>query len=238
MRLRMKERSWNHFLSQDLKFLNERSFPSRDGPLRRRVLILLTPRVFPGMAIFAISSHNKEKTISWLTTKGLLMDLSQIEQSLLLTISLDAPDWTHQIIDFSLEKTIKRESKQRALRFLAEEKILPDRRRFSRRFLNSFQPSIDFFKCWTEITKMPPEKYIGVGYKDHGSLGSGLSWKDQMLADEEKSDVNDCVHNLLSFSTQQPPRFPSSRTFQTGETTRSEETLMVETGFKEERKKQ
>ena len=45
---------------------------------------------------------------------------------------------------------------------------------------------------------------MGVGYKDHGSLSSAPSWKDQILFTEEEPEVEDDVifelWTLLSFS--------------------------------------
>jgi hypothetical protein len=47
--------------------------------------------------------------------------------------------------------------------------------------LDSFTPQLEIFKIWTDRVKIPPKRYIGVGYKDHGNLSSALSWREQQI---------------------------------------------------------
>lgn len=51
------------------------------------------------------------------------------------------------------------------------------------RILNGSRPSVIYSKDWMPF-RLPPKKVIGLGYTDHGTLGSGPSWKDQILPDE------------------------------------------------------
>jgi hypothetical protein len=60
----------------------------------------------------------------------------------------------------------------------------------------SFVPKLLIEKVWTAEVQIPPTRYIGVGYKDKGTLSSGLSWKDQISDDEEVS-TKDMLDVLL-----------------------------------------
>lgn len=52
------------------------------------------------------------------------------------------------------------------------------------RIVSSYHPRFFAYRHWSP-QKLPPVRYIGVGYKDHGSISTAPSWKDQMLTDEE-----------------------------------------------------
>ena len=73
----------------------------------------------------------------------------------------------------------------------------------ARRIRNGSPCSFDAFKVWSPVV-LSEERRMGVGYKDHGSLSSAPSWKDQILFTEEEPEVEDDVifelWTLLSFS--------------------------------------
>lgn len=215
MRLKVKRRDWDSFLRQEVKSLSERSLPSRDY-LRNRLLILVTTPENQGWNQFLISSHTRRKTKSWLLTKALLMDLGEPEDFLLKYITAGDPEWVQLLVDISLDISISRAPKTRFLQYLYLQQDLPDHRSFSTRFLNSFQPSLEIFRVWMEKKRIPAKAFIGVGYKDHGSLGSGLSWKDQMLGEGECSDIIGRIHSLLRLSVSGSLEDPVTGAFPSG----------------------
>jgi hypothetical protein len=72
----------------------------------------------------------------------------------------------------------------------------------ARRIRNGTPCTFNAFKEWRPIV-IAEERRIGVGYKDHGSLASAPSWKDQIIFTEEDTEVEDDVifelWTLLSF---------------------------------------
>jgi hypothetical protein len=71
----------------------------------------------------------------------------------------------------------------------------------------SFEPKMEIQKVWTDIQKIPPKRFIGVGYNDHGTLSTAPSWKDQLSDDGEVSHPA----NLLKFHLEYLLRSPLSR---------------------------
>lgn len=53
---------------------------------------------------------------------------------------------------------------------------------------NKKGPRIDLSVEIEKKTILPPLRYIGIGYKDKGTLGSGLSWREQILSDESQEE--------------------------------------------------
>jgi len=188
------KKNWNNFLRIDQKSLSERPSLSREGS--QTVLIRITPRRVPGWTLVCRSSHSKKNTIQWLIAKSFLKILSKQERELLLLATLDAPDYLKLLIDWSLDLSITRDKKVAAAKLLEE--TVSGLSWLSIRQLNSYEPFVRFFKIWTRRASLAPERYIGVGYKDKGSLASSPSWKDQMLADGEESSVIDRIQFILN----------------------------------------
>lgn len=201
MRLRISKECWDNFLRQDKKSLPERSLPSSDH-LRNHLLILVTPYEPQGWNIFLTSSATRGNFKGWLLTKALLMDLSSTEKFLLEYLTAGDESWIHFLVDKSLDFSIKRIHKIRLLEYLYLQDDIPGRHRFSRRFLSSFQPSLEIFKVWMEKKRIPAKRFVGIGYLDHGSLGSGPSWKEQMLEERDQPDIAGRVLTLFEFVTQ------------------------------------
>lgn len=65
------------------------------------------------------------------------------------------------------------------------------------RNFNSYRPEMFIFKMWTQEARIPPKRYIGVGYNDHGTLSTAPSWKDQLTDDEDESPRLSVLHYSL-----------------------------------------
>lgn len=61
----------------------------------------------------------------------------------------------------------------------------------------SFCPEMFVFKMWTLQTMLPPKRYIGIGYNDHGTLSTAPSWKDQLTSDGEEIPRLSVLHFSL-----------------------------------------
>lgn len=72
-----------------------------------------------------------------------------------------------------------------------------------REFL-SFEPKLEIQKVWTEVKRLPPERYIGVGYNDHGTLSTAPSWKEQLTDDGEVSTTASLLKFHLEFLLTSP----------------------------------
>jgi hypothetical protein len=184
--------AWRTVLSQEAKVLPERS--PLNGGERLRVLAILTPLQVPGWSTILYGSSTKKRTLDWLLAKGVFQRLSKEEKELLGYISLDRTN-VHSLVDIILSD---KSARKRSIRQFGEilQRSLPTFEKLTERYLLNFKPQAQCFKIWTEPIRVAPTRYIGVGYKDHGSLGSAPSWKDQILRDDENSDVNAQVQFL------------------------------------------
>ena len=191
------QESWRTVLSTEPRFLPERS--PLNGGERLKVLLVFTPIQVPGWSTILYGSSSKSNTLSWLLAKGVYRRLSKEEKILLGYLSLDRTD-THFLVDLILSE---KSAQKRSFRQFGEKlrQNIPTFEKLSERFLSSFEPRALVYKIWTEPVKIAPARYIGVGYKDHGSLGSAPSWKDQILRDEEDSNVNAQVQFLWGLHT-------------------------------------
>jgi hypothetical protein len=68
-----------------------------------------------------------------------------------------------------------------------------------RRVNRGFTPRIGFTALWNPI-RVAPKSFIGKGYTDQGTLGTGPSWKDQILTAEDQplQTANGFFNDLLS----------------------------------------
>lgn len=156
--------------------LPEESFRPTDA---RKTLMILSPTDLPGWSVISVASHSRKSILQWLISKQLHQNLPLEERELLLLLSADQPDHILKVVDFSLSTASGSVRK----RFAEQLRISKDFSWCSERFLGSFQPIIRSFRVWSTAKKLPPERFIGVGYKDHGSLGSGPAWQAQILLD-------------------------------------------------------
>ena len=173
--------------------LNATSIPTREYPSgTQNILLVLAPQVLPGYSVISLSSHSRKKTIWWLIARSLFQEVSQKEKTILKYLTVGDPEFVHRIVDFSVS-TISCRTRSTAANLLVV--LFPE---LTERFLASFQPQIQTFQVWTEIKKLPSKRFIGIGYKDHGSLASSPSWKSQMLEVPEESDITERVNFILS----------------------------------------
>jgi hypothetical protein len=155
-------------------------FPS--GISAERILWVITPLRVPGWSILFKCTHSKKMTIQHLVLKLLLQRINYNEKTVLLQLLIDLPEPEYEIIELILSNQDK-VSKLRSeiltqLAFHNFLEIENPHRQFA-----SFEPEITIFKVFTDRAKLAPERYIGVGYNDHGSLSSGPSWKEQQTTD-------------------------------------------------------
>jgi hypothetical protein len=166
-----------------------------------RLLINIYPRHLPGRVINIRASHKFKKLFGWIICKGTLQKLSKLEREFLQVIILDTPEryyeWSKILLRIQDQPQFKRWD------FLDNSWILfPDLvPREPIRFLRSFEPALEFSWFWFDPKKPPPKRYMGVGYTDQGTLGSGLSWKSQILPEEEEySDLKSRIQVLRKIS--------------------------------------
>jgi len=171
------------------------SFPSET----QNILLVITPQHLPGWSIIATSSHSRRKTQWWQVARCLFQEASLQEKTVLRLLTVGDPEHVHEIVDFATS-TVSGRVRVQAANLLAV--LFPE---LTERFLASFQPRIKIFRFWTEIKRIPPKRFVGVGYNDHGSLASTPSWKEQMLSDPEQSDVIERVRFILSLVNRGSP---------------------------------
>lgn len=166
------------------------SFPSET----QNILLVITPNNLPGWSIIATSSHSRRKTVWWLIARCLFQEPTSNEVAILKLLTVGDSEAVHEIVDFA---TSTKSGKQRVRAANLLELLFPE---VSERFLASFRPKAYIFRYWTEVKRIPPKRFVGVGYKDHGSLSTTPSWKEQMLFDPEQSDVTERVSFILRIS--------------------------------------
>lgn len=174
--------------------LNALSIPLRENfsGETQNILLVITPNVLPGRSIISTSSHSRRKTIWWMIARHLFQEASPKEKLILKYLTVGDPEFVHKIVDFSIS-TVSCKTRSKAANLL--EVLFPE---LSERFLASFTPTIQTFTVWTEVKKLPAKRFIGIGYKDHGSLASSPSWKSQMLESPEESSITERVEFFLS----------------------------------------
>lgn len=152
----------------------------------RKILVFLPPVFLPGWSVISFSSHSRRNVIRWLIVKGLLQSLSSEEKKALKLISIDQPEFVLLIVDFvtsTIKSKIRLEVGNQLRKHHSFEWV-------TQRFLNSFTPLIRTRRIWSEMKKLPPARFIGIGYRDQGSLGSGLRWQDQILLAGDENHTN------------------------------------------------
>lgn len=164
-------------------FLKGRLLPGKVSPsLRARhpfVFQSLRPLRNPEWFLMLRASHRRQVLFDWILSKRLqTLSLNWGEKVIaLLGVSTD---WETKLLKtLRLEEdSISRSLTQRILSL-----PLPIKEKAKRIYLG-FEPSIVLASDWNPV-RVKETARIGVGYKDRGTLGSGLSWRDQILPAEE-----------------------------------------------------
>lgn len=141
--------------------------------------------IFPQWEVYLLGSHTRRNNIFWLLSKlSLGMQLNEAER--LVGFSLLATDLEGTLFLDLLERRRNSEVPGSVL-FVQNHLTIPFLVQCSRR-IGGYRPSVIYSKRWNPV-RLPPKKVIGLGYNDHGTLGSGPSWKDQILTDEEETPL-------------------------------------------------
>lgn len=159
-----------NFLSGELRAESLPLLPSRS---ERRTLLILSPARVPGLAVILTLSQDRDRVKWWLFCKQLLEGLNENERIVLtlLTVGRSAEEYRffREILEFDfLDHQIGR-------RIALLEKVrglVPFTRSNPTRWMQSWRPSLQFNRFWFDRKRLPPTRYIGVGYKDQGSLNS------------------------------------------------------------------
>lgn len=160
-------------------------------------------QLLPGhWRVLIFSTHTQEQSFLWLAAKETLARLGKGENLLLGILAAEREDWFQLLILLRRNK--------RKLNFASDDQRYPEKERNSflqpnlllRRILSGYTPKFRVQKHWLEIIS-PPVQYVGVGYKDKGSLPTAPSWRDQVVETEEGIPPPDdeifLLRSLLSF---------------------------------------
>jgi hypothetical protein len=149
-----------------------------------RILWTVTPIRLPGWSVIYQSTHTREQTLKHLLLKLILQEINKNEAEVLtmLVVALHPSDYEIMLLILSNQNKIQ------GLRSVLQQWL--DDYHFlgivdSKREFKSFCPEMFIFKMWTLEARLPPKRYIGIGYNDHGTLSTAPSWKDQLTDDGE-----------------------------------------------------
>lgn len=142
------------------------------------ILSKYSPLQFRDWQVSLRSSHKPDALFRWLVSKKALgLSLNWGEKILLFHVGLH----DSRIV---LLQTLLREKDEDLVLRLATQRFGGNSTLVElNRILRGYEPSVLYDKEWRP-QRLPPVRRIGVGYKDKGTLGSGLSWKDQILPEE------------------------------------------------------
>lgn len=94
--------------------------------------------------------------------------------SVIQMIAVKLTDEDYEILELILtNQSIIKQNLGRVLQLIVDHEYLELTDPW-REFL-SFEPKLEIQKVWTEVKRLPPERYIGVGYNDHGTLSTAPS---------------------------------------------------------------
>jgi hypothetical protein len=192
--IRLGEKELKSILMADPKSLRENPPLSRGGI--HNILWQFTPIGKEGWTIWVTSNHTKENIVKWILTKGFLKDINKTEE-LLLTLLVSDDDFLSELFK-QLKELNEFGSLAKNLYLTWLETKFSTVFKDSLRYLNSYTPKINVFKVWTLKLRLPPVLYIGIGYKDKGSLSSVPAWQEQMLNDGDGIRPIDILRALFS----------------------------------------
>lgn len=147
------------------------------------ILSRWTPKPVEGWAIILSSSHTWLQVVRWLICKEFLFSLTKGEKVILTILVSEDDFWTELLIQ--LQELNQIDSIYKKFYLTKLEKDFPLILSNPERYLHSYTPRFRVYRIWSMKVKLPPLLYIGVGYKDRGTLSSTPSWKEQMLYDGE-----------------------------------------------------
>lgn len=161
-----------------------------------RILWTVTPVRLPGWSIIFQSTHTRKLTLRHLLLKLILLRINKNEAVVLTNLVVALPQEDYEIFELILSNQNKiQELQKELLQLICEHNFLgitdPKRDYWS------FCPEMFVFKMWTLQTMLPPKRYIGIGYNDHGTLSTAPSWKDQLTSDGEEIPRLSVLHFSL-----------------------------------------
>ena len=185
----VNRKRWDQILERKVTLVPEGLPPLRGDP---RLLFSFPPPNLPGWLIFVSSTHHWKKTIQHLLLKRILFTLSKPEKQISrILIGERNSTFLYHFWKLLEEEKFPKKSEENEL-FLHRCSVLyPDFLPMDYwRFLKSFDPGLIPTKVWIEKTKLPPKRYIGVGYNDQGHLSDSPSWQSQVLWNEDDLPTN------------------------------------------------
>jgi hypothetical protein len=187
--LKIPKRNWQRLRDSDLV-----SLPLHPNLVGRqeRCLWFSSPPKIPGWGLVIRSSHSREWCAWHLVGKLCLRDLNRSEKEVLKLLGATLDESWYLIVNFLLERRfdtnlVTRFEKRRfwdTFNFHFFPTVKDPIQRFA-----SFEPSLSLSRVWVSGKTLPPVRFIGVGYKDHGTLSTLPSWKEQ-LVDENWDQPN------------------------------------------------
>lgn len=188
-------------MSGDLKSLG-----IAEHSLRResadKILVRMVPARLPGWTVEIYSTHRKEENLRHLLLKWAFERLNQREIIVLKLLSLNCSKHWFLIIKFLLKNLMfERYLCSELIHRMMAKELLPTDWDPLRTYYG-YKPSVAIHRLWTEVVRIPPKRFIGVGHSDHGMLSSTPSWKEQQLPDGEmdSSKVRDLQKILRSLT--------------------------------------
>lgn len=166
------------------------------GWTTERILWTVTPVRLPGWSIIFQSTHTRELTLRHLLLKLIFDRINKNEAKVLTMLVVAEPPETYDILMLILSNQQRIINvREKLLQLMSSNQFLgiTDPRRDYR----SYSPQMFVFKMWTAETRIPPKRYIGIGYNDHGTLSTAPSWKDQLTDDGEETPRLCVLHYLL-----------------------------------------
>jgi len=181
--VRIPKRTFRDAIKGEFKSLPVANL-SLGGVLADRVLWVVSPRRLPGWVVSFRSSHNSRATLRHLLLKFLFQNLNRNEMVVCQMLAVKLPDEEYSILEKILSNPISMKNNLgRILTAMSDYNYLE--LRDPGRYFWSFEPSLVVEKHWFEEIRIPPKRYIGVGYNDKGTLSTALSWKEQLTEDGE-----------------------------------------------------
>lgn len=166
------------------------------GWTTERILWTQTPVRLPGWSIIFQSTHTREKTLRHLLLKLILERINKHEAIVLTNLVVAESEERYEILELILSNQNKIQNvRQKLLHQLSEHNFLGVSDPI--RDYKSYRPEMFIFKMWTAETRIPPKRYVGVGYNDHGTLSTAPSWKDQLTDDGEEFPRLNVLHFSL-----------------------------------------
>lgn len=151
--------------------LTPRELPLLPRRSETRTLLIQAPVQVPGVGIILTLSHSREKVKWHLFVKHILEGLNENERIvlILLTVGRNEEEYRFfkEILEFDFLQT------PMPVRIALLQKIgdqVSTIRPNPTLCLTCWKPSLSFNRFWFEKKRFPPVQYIGVGYKDKGSL--------------------------------------------------------------------